>query len=73
MKSRWSCFTHINPKRIIYTQTRDVRPESSTLKTLFAAEAIRSLKAEKSQGEDNVPSEMIQHGGGEATTVAMTG
>ena len=34
-------------------------------------EAVRSLKAGKSPGVDNVPSELLKHGG-EATTAAMT-
>jgi hypothetical protein len=34
-------------------------------------EAVRSLKAGKSPGVDNVPSELLKHGG-KATTAAMT-
>jgi exonuclease III len=56
---------------LLQSQPRQEVDDSPPVLKAEVEEAVRSLKAGKSPGVDNVPSELLKHGG-EATTAALT-
>ena len=65
----WTALLNLDTNLLQSKQTPTQEAESLTVLTEEVEEAVRSLKAGKSPGVNNIPSELLRNGGEAPTTV----